>query len=181
MRDCEESIALFQQVGNRVMYVRALANLGYLELRAGRVEAARARFDEALGLARTIADPRGLSVHTCNLGFALHLAGADAEARALFEESLLIASSNSDLAMVAYARLGLALLASRAGDEKAAARLHGSADALHDKVGTQFQTVEARLREADIARLRRDLGDADFDDAYSAGRAENERVGLMPV
>ena len=181
MRDCKECIALFQRVGNRVMYVRALDNLGYLELRVGRVETARARFDEAVGLARTIADPRGLSVLTCNLGFALHLAGADAEARALFEESLLLASSNSDLTMVAYARLGLALLASRAGDQKAAARLHGSADALHEKLGTQFQIVEARLRDADIARLRRDLGDADFEDAYSVGRAENERAGLMPV
>jgi predicted ATPase/class 3 adenylate cyclase len=170
MRDCEECIAIFQTVGNRVMYVRALANLGYLELWVGRVEPARARFDEALRLARTLADPRGLSAHTCNLGFALYLSRAYAEARGLFEESLRIASSNSDLLMVAYAQLGLALLAALGGDAKAAARLHGNADALHEKLGTRLQPVESGLRDADIARLRADLGNAQFEAAYSGGR-----------
>ena len=107
-----------------------------------------------------------------SLGFALHLAGADAEALRRDRGVASACLEQLDLTMVAYARLGLALLASRAGDQKAAARLHGSADALHEKLGTQFQIVEARLRDADIARLRRDLGDADFEDAYSVGRAE---------
>jgi hypothetical protein len=73
--------------------------------------------------------------------------------------------------MVAYANLGLALVASRAGDAQTAASLHGAADAVNDRLGTQFDSLEARLRDADLTRLRAALGDTGFQSAYSAGQA----------
>jgi hypothetical protein len=80
----------------------------------------------------------------------------------MFDESLQIAQHHGDALTAAHAQLGLALLANRSGDAQAAASLHGLADALHEKLGTVADGVEARLRDADIARLREALGDEAF-------------------
>ena len=47
----------------------------------------------------------------------------------------------------AHAQLGLALLASRSGDARDAAQLHGIADAIHEKLRTTARELEARLRQ----------------------------------
>jgi tetratricopeptide (TPR) repeat protein len=167
----ENSLELSRQAGNKVLHLRTLNNLGYLQMEAGEIAAARARLAEGVRLAREIGDRRGLSFNSCTLGFASYLDHADTEARAMFDQSLAIAQRNGDQLMVAYANLGLALVASRAGDAQAAATLHGAADAIHDKLGTRFDSLESRLRDADLARLRAALGDAAFQTAYDAGRA----------
>jgi predicted ATPase/DNA-binding SARP family transcriptional activator len=167
----ENSLELSRQAGNKVLHLRTLNNLGYLQMEAGEIAAARARLAEGVRLAREIGDRRGLSFNSCTLGFASYLDHADTEARAMFDQSLAIAQRNGDQLMVAYAHLGLALVASRAGDAQAAATLHGAADAIHDKLGTRFDSLESRLRDADLARLRAALGDAAFQTAYDAGRA----------
>ena len=166
-----ESLELLRQTGNKVLYLGTLNNLSYLEMEAGKISVARARLTEAVRLAREIGDPRGLSLHLCTLGFASHLDNADTDARAMFDESLAIARRNGDQLMVAYAHLGLALIASRAGDAQTAAQLHGVADAIHDKLGARFDSLESRLRDADLTRLRAALGDTAFQTAYNAGRA----------
>ncbi len=61
----------------------------------------------------------------------------------MFDQSLAIAQRNGDQLMVAYAHLGLALIASRAGDAQTAATLHGTADAIHNKLGTRFDSLES--------------------------------------
>ena len=154
----EEGLALEQLMGDRVMYVRDLNQLGYLEMEAGQIDAARARLSEAVRVARTIGDQRGLSIYTCNLGFASYLDGDETAAGTMFDESLQIAQRHGDVLTAAHAQLGLALLASRSGDARAAADLHGIADAIHEKLGTAARGLEARLREADIATLREALG-----------------------
>jgi len=63
-----------------------------------------------------------------------------------------------------------ALLATRSGDPRRAATLHGTADAIFEALGTRPVAVEARLRETDLARLRETLGDTAFGLAYNAGR-----------
>lgn len=170
LRAIEECLTLFRQAGNQVLYVRNLNNLGYADMVTGEAGAARVRLEEAVRLVREIGDKRGLCYYTCNLGFALHLEGADGDARVMFDESLRIAKRNGDLGMQAYGQLGLALIAARAGEARAAARLHGAADAIHEKLGTCVEGVEARLRDADISRLRAELGDGAFEAAYGLGR-----------
>jgi hypothetical protein len=168
----QESLELLRQTGNRVLYLGTLNNLSYLEMEGGEISVARARLTEAVRLAREVGDPRGLSLHLCTLGFASHLDNADTDARAMFDQSLAIAQRNGDQLMVAYAHLGLALIASHAGDPQAAATLHGAADAIHDKLGARLDSLESRLRDADLTRLRAALGDTAFQTAYDAGRAQ---------
>ena len=169
----EECLALLRRAGNRALYAHNLNNLGYLEMEAGQVAAARLRLDEAVRVEREIGDQRGVAYAICNLAFASLLDGADADADAgaMFEESLRTARRMGDVTMLAYAQLGLAVVASRAGESQRAASLHGAADAIHERLATRVQGIESRLREADIARLRAELGDAVFDTAYSAGQS----------
>ncbi len=170
-RTVEKSLELFRQAGNKVLYLLCLNNLSYLEMEGGEISVPRARLAEGVRLAREIGDRRGLSLHSCTLGFASYLDHADTDARTMFEQSRAIAQRNGDQLMVAYAYLGLALIASRAGDTQTAGMLHGAADAICDKLGTRFDSLESRLRDADLARLRAALGDTRFHTAYNAGRA----------
>jgi predicted ATPase/DNA-binding SARP family transcriptional activator len=170
-RTVEKSLELSGQAGNKVLHLGALNNLSYLEMEGGEVSVARARLAEAVRLAQEIGDQRGLSLQLCTLGFASHLDDADADARAMFDHALAIAHRNGDQLMVAYARLGLALIASRAGDVQTAATLHGAADAIHTRLGTHFDTLESELRDADLTHLRAALGRTAFQTAYNAGYA----------
>ena len=181
VRTAEKSLEMSRQAGNTVLHLRTLNNLGYLEMEAGEIGAARARLAEGVHLAREIGDRRGLSFNSCTLGFASYLDNADADARAMFDQSLAIAQRNGDQLMVAYAHLGLALVASRAGDPQAAATLHGAADAINDKLGTRFDSLESQLRDTDLSRLRAALGDTIFQTAYNAGHAADIPAAAAPA
>jgi len=173
-RTVEKSLELSRQAGNKVLYLSTLNNLSYLEMEGGEVSVPRARLAEAVRLAREIGAQRGLI--SCTLGFASYLDNADTDARTMFEQSLAISQRNGNQLLVAYAQLGLALIASRAGDAQTAAMLHGAADAIHDKLGTRFDSLEARLRDADLTKLRATLGDTAFHAAYNAGRSPSPAV-----
>jgi predicted ATPase/DNA-binding SARP family transcriptional activator len=180
-RTVEKSVELSRQAGNKVLYLGTLNNLSYLELEAGDVGAARARLAEGVRLAQEIGDRRGLSLVACTLGFASYLDHADSEAQTMFEQSLATARRNGDPLMVSYAHLGLALMASRNGDARAAATLHGAADAIQEKLGTRFDSLEARLREADITQLRATLGARAFQGAYDAGHTAEVVTAVIPA
>jgi hypothetical protein len=173
----EASLELSRRAGNTVLRLRTLNNLGYLEMEAGEISPARTHLAEGVRLAREIGDRRGLSFNSCTLGFASYLDNADADARAMFDQSLDIAHRDGDQLMIAYTYLGLALVASRAGDARTAATLHGTADAVHGKLGTRLDTLESRLRDADLTRLRATLGDTAFQTAYNAGYAPETAAG----
>jgi hypothetical protein len=179
VRAYEECLSLERDAGNQVMWPRNLNHLACLEMEAGQIAAARARLSEAVRIARTIADRRGLSLYTCNLGFTAYLDGDDAGALTMFDESLQIAQRSGDPIRVAHAQLGLALLASRSGEFQAAARLHGIADAIHEMFGTVTVGLEARLRDADIARLREALTQAAFETAYTEGHVPQQMQGPL--
>ena len=177
----EKSLELSRRAGNKVLHLRTLNNVGYLEMEAGEISSARIRLAEGVRLAREIGDRRGLSFNSCTLGFASYLDNADAEARSMFDQSLAIAKGNGDQLMVAYSHLGLALVTSRAGDAQTAATLHGVADAVNDKLGTRFDSLESRLRDIDVARLRASLGDTAFQIAYNAGQTPEMTAAATPA
>jgi predicted ATPase len=165
----EKSLELCRQAGNTVLYLGTLNNLSYLDMEGGEISVSRARLAGGVRLAQEIGARRGLGLLSCTLGFASYLDNADTDARAMFDQSLAIARRHGDQLMVAYAYLGLALLATRTGHAQAAATRHGTADAIHHRLGTSFDRLESRLRAADLTRLRAALGENDFQTAYDAG------------
>jgi predicted ATPase/DNA-binding SARP family transcriptional activator len=178
-RTVGQSLMLAHQAGNTALYLGTLNNLSYLELEDGRISAARARLAEGVHLAQEIGARRGLSLLSCTLGFASYLADADTDARAMFDQCLAIAQRSGDQLMVAYAQLGRALVASRTGEPRAAARLHGAADAIHARLGTRFDSLESRLRAGDLSRLRSALGVTAFQAAYNAGYASDVPAAVI--
>ncbi len=88
----------------------------------------------------------------------------------MWEESLKLFRQVGARDGTASALAGLAAAAHAAGDDPAAARLFGAADAALDEAGMQFATVaraeSARYREA----VRQALDEAAFEVAYQAGR-----------
>jgi predicted ATPase/class 3 adenylate cyclase len=181
VRAFEECLLLCRQIGNEVLYVRALCNLGYEEIMAGELAAARTHLIEGVRRAEEMGDTRALAFYACNLGFAAYLDGADAEAWSFFKQSLSAARRSGHVVISAYGHLGLALLAGRAGEPFAATQLHAVADAIHHELGTRVQGVESTLRDDDIARLRAGLGDAEFEVAYRAGRERWARDPSLPA
>ena len=170
VRMCEQCLTLFEKAGDRLMSSRTLGNLAYLEMAAGEYPAACRRLTEAIGILRDAGDERGLALCLSNLGFALFLDGMSDEAQTVFDEQLRVCRRTGDLGLTAYAQLGLALLTSRNGDFAAAAELHGSADAIHETLGTRVEGVESQIRDADITSLRAALGETTFEAAYTLGR-----------
>jgi hypothetical protein len=66
--------------------------------------------------------------------------------------------------------MGLAMAGS-GHDPVRSARLHGAADQALAALGETVDSLEARLRDADLERLRAAMGSAQFDVQHAAGRA----------
>ena len=179
-RDAAESLSLFRQAGDRREVGTMLGNLGYAELSLGDLETARGHLLESLGIAREMNDPYGVVYETANLGLAECLMGAPDAATALFAESFDLASQVRMKVGIAYALIGLAMAGSGT-DPVRSARLHGAADEALAALGETVDSVEARLRDGDLQRLRSALGAAAFDAEYAVGRAmtSEEIAGLV--
>jgi DNA-binding CsgD family transcriptional regulator len=148
-----------------------LGNLGYFELLAGDLDAARSHLAESLDIARELSDRFGIMDQTFNLGLAECLSGSPEAARVLFAESLGLAQRTGVKHQTAYGLLGLALTDHDRAGPGWPARLHGAADQALAGLGEILEPLEARLAGQDRERLRAEMGDADFEAEYAAGRA----------
>lgn len=170
VRDAAESVTLFRQAGDRREVGTMLGNLGYAELSLGGLETARGHLVESLAIARELNDTYGMVYETFNLGLAEYLSGRPDATGDLFAESFDLARRAQMKAGTAYALIGLAMAGSGT-DPARSARLHGAADSALAALGETVEALEARLRNADLRRLRATLGAAAFDAEYAAGQA----------
>jgi hypothetical protein len=136
-------------------------------LAAGDIPAARAYVDQAILAERTIGGPAWLMI--VQLGWVLRAEHNPEEARSTLQTALRASRRNGERLGIAYATLGLALLAADAGDCDLAAELHGAAQAALDRTGLPWQQLEARYRQQSLRDVRAALGDERFDDAYATG------------
>ena len=146
-----------------------LGNLGYYELSAGDLDAARRHLAESLDIFRALNHRDGIVYQAINLGLAEYLAGSPRAAEALFAESFDLARRMGMRASTGYALIGLAMAGSGA-DPGWSARLHGAADQALAGLGRVIEPLEARLADVDRQRLRVAMGDEAFDTEYAAGR-----------
>jgi predicted ATPase/DNA-binding CsgD family transcriptional regulator len=171
-RDAAEALRLFRQAGDRLQAGRLLGNLGYYEVSAGDLDAARRHLAESLDIARALGNRLSALQGTVNRGLAEYLGGSPGVAAALFAESLDLARRVGMKRLTAYALIGLAMTRRRGRADPAwSARLHGAADQALADLGHTLQPLEARLAELDRQRLREAMGTEAFDAEYAAGRA----------
>lgn len=147
-----------------------LNDLARLDEREGDLDAALRRLTEALEVCRRASNRFNEPVIYCNLGFVRYRLG-DPAAAAAFLASASQAARYGAIPMLATSLVGLALCQSAAGDAPGAARLHGMANAIAAAVGEDPDDDEVALIDGDLARLRAELGDRAFEEAYDAGAA----------
>jgi non-specific serine/threonine protein kinase len=167
----EECATLFRRAGDRRGAASAAMNLGVVALDAGDLESARGLTSEAVEVFRELGDRQGFVLSAINGGYVAYLEGVDEAGRQLFHEALKMARRIGARPLMAYAILGLAFTATRAGAVLCGATLHGVFDEMFSALGAVPEALDAKLREADHARLREVLGDDGFDAAYRTGRA----------
>ena len=134
----------------------------------GDLVAARAHLEQAGEAGQVV----GAAPHYVNIiaGVLLREEGDREGAHAMLADSLRLARRAGDRFHVAFACLGLALLAGDAGASQRAAELHGVAQAVVDQLGIPWLRFE-RLRRASIDGLLANLGETEFQHAYETGHA----------
>jgi predicted ATPase/class 3 adenylate cyclase/tetratricopeptide (TPR) repeat protein len=164
-----EAIACTERSGDHFINSRLNNNAGWAALVAGDIPAARAHLEAAAQAVQQIGW-EDASVQE-NLGDVLRAERDLDGARSTFEAALRISRRNGDTWNMAYAILGLALLAGDAGDWDRAATLHGVAQAFQDRTGNPWQELAARDRRDSLDQARAHMGDEQLDRAYAQGMA----------
>ncbi len=164
-----EAIACTERSGDHFVHSRLHNNAGCAALEAGDIPAARAHLEAAAQAVQQI----GWEDATvqANLGDVLRAERDLDSARSAFEAALRIGRRNGDNWYMAYAILGLALLAGDEGDWDQAAALHGVAQAFQDRTGNPWQKLAARDRRDSLDQARAHLGDEQLERAYARGMA----------
>jgi len=142
---------------------------GVQALREGNIPAARAYLQQAAEAIRETGD-QGLGV-SVNMGWVLRQDNDPDGAQSSFETVLRMSRRNGDRYGIAYAILGLACLATDAGNWDRAAVLHGVAQASLDRTGQPWEELEARYRRDSLDQVRARLGREQFERACAEGMA----------
>ena len=163
LRYLEESASFFREHGEPARAAYALAMMGW-HLRSLREdEAAAARWNDALALARAADDPGALALPLIHMAFPDPHGGRDAETRRrLLDEALPLAERSGDPLLLAMAYRIAGDLALQRGDLPAARAAFGvdlaSTRALKETVGiwgTLVSLGRVATQEGDLAGARR--------------------------
>jgi predicted ATPase/DNA-binding XRE family transcriptional regulator len=164
-----EAIACCERSGDASDYYALHVNAGCHALLCGDVPAARACLETAI----RAAEENGLppSYAQVNLGLALRAEHDLDGARRAYEEGLRLCRRLGYKIPMAAAILGLACVAADMGEWHRAATLHGSAQALRDQTGNQWEALECGLRAESLDQIAGAIGDEQLRQAYDAGTA----------
>ncbi len=140
----------------------------------GDLTEAAALFAEALGRFRIddggVSDLRGAFYASSNLGLTAHARGDVAGAATQYRESLTLARAVGDLAGIAELLALVGALTAKMSAERAA-RLLGAGNVISERIGEAVQPYARELPNRAEAALRRRLGEAAFEAAWTAGRS----------
>jgi predicted ATPase/class 3 adenylate cyclase len=131
----EESLLLFQELGDTTLTISALSMLGWAANQAGEMDLGLARREQAVALARDQKDRLNLATALSNLGLSLMMRDDHARARVPLEESLALCRALGDLKGVASAIDALAMLELDEGDLTRASSMMEEALALARRIG----------------------------------------------
>jgi predicted ATPase/class 3 adenylate cyclase len=152
----EESLALFQELGDTTWTVRTVSVLGQTAVRAREFKRGLALREQAVALARGEADEWNLAMALLNLGLSRLQVEDHSRAQVAFEESLELHQALGDLEGAAQVLDGLGMLALGEGNYKQAVSLLEEALALARKVGHVLQVADFM---ADLAVVTLHEGD----------------------
>jgi predicted ATPase/DNA-binding SARP family transcriptional activator len=110
-----QSMALYEEVGDRWGLARALASLGWTAEQVGRLDEAKVLCQRSLAIRRELGDQRGMAEAMLNLGIISWVQGHLDEAEYLFRESLGISRALDDWIRMAQTMKSLGEVLVRSG------------------------------------------------------------------
>jgi predicted ATPase/DNA-binding CsgD family transcriptional regulator len=150
----ERALALAREAGDATSAARILAFLGEVLLKAGQADRARACWEEAAALYRSLPEDPWTAFAPKNLGYLALIAGDHDRAEAHFEESLAVARRVDHAWGVAEAHALLAELARVRDDARRAAALFGESLRNHAQQGDRIGIAQCLTGLGRVAATR---------------------------
>ena len=167
---CEESLALAREMGSPDKIAGSLADLATALLEQGNDEQVRALCEESLVIWQQLGHKAGCA-HTLTILGRLALQQGDVErATQCYQESLVLRQETGEKEGVAETLEGVANVAAVRGQSRHAAQLYGAAAALRAAAGTPLPPNERAFYEHAVAKVRVDLGETAFTQAWAKGQ-----------
>jgi tetratricopeptide (TPR) repeat protein len=167
----EESLALFEALGDASSMANMLNDLGVVARRQREFDLATRLFDASLARARVAGNELGVARTLSNLG---HVAADQHDyprAIALYRESLELQAEVGDLRGIAWSLERIPALPSSWEWPEQAARLFGAAAAARDAAGLPLPPAGRDWYDRALVEVQARLGEAAFREAWTAGRA----------
>lgn len=167
----EEGLSVGSRARPATPALRALVGLGEVALAGGDIATARTHFEGALARATGAGDRLGRARALYGLGEVGRAGGDEAQATLLHHQALALHHQVGDPASVVDSLEAIARLAAASGRHARAARLLGAAQSLRDATHVRYARPPSQQAgaAAEVAVVRRALGDAKFDAAWSQG------------
>jgi len=167
----DESLRLCRSSGDAWGLAWSLYALAFLRLAQGDPAQARPALDEALVQLRQQDIAFGVFRVLLALGHTLFEQGDVAHAEARFREGLALSRATPLLTFITIGLEGLAMVAAAQGRPVRAARLWGAAEALREATDERRWHVFQRAYDRALAAARTQLAEAEWANAWAAGRA----------
>ena len=167
----EEGLVIARELGDRYSLTFILHTLGDVARRQGHLDRAQALHEEAREIKLELGDRRSVAHSLNSLALVARERGDPNRAEALHREGLALASEVGDKQGVVESLEGLARVAAMTREMPRAARLFGAATALREALGVSLDQDAEDGHERAVAEVRAELGDAAYEETWSAGRA----------
>jgi tetratricopeptide (TPR) repeat protein len=167
----EESLKLYQELGDRHGIANVLNYLGGAAQGQGKYDEARTLYAESLSLWRELGSKSGIAYALVSLGDAVSRQGDTVMARSQLEEGLRLCRELGDKRGIALTLENFAVVLSAQTESAQAARLLGAAQSLRKSIRSPLPPNEQERVDRQIAQLSMVLGHAAFTEAWEAGNA----------
>ena len=176
--DLDAALALARGLDDPWLLATSLLNAGIARIAATQTAEARALIGEALRVYAELGDERFRARSLGYLGLAALVDADPARGEALYAQSLSVFEALGEAKGIAEGLMGLAMAAAARGLPLRAAQLGGAAERVRESFAGRALPVERRLAEHGLALAREQLGEAEWDAAWTSGRAlrENEAI-----
>jgi tetratricopeptide (TPR) repeat protein len=167
-----ESLTLCHELGETGPIIPVLNTLGEIAIAQGDYTRATALLEESLALDRARENPGRRGAWALrNLGLVAQAQGDYGRAAVHYRESLILRQELQDTAGVAQCLASLAEVAEALEQPVRAARLWGTAEALHATTGASLSHADRARHEHSVAAVRAQFDEAPFAAARAEGRA----------
>jgi tetratricopeptide (TPR) repeat protein len=177
----EEAIGVFRKLNDPTNEAFMHMHIGNGKLARGEIDGAAAHYEQSLALRKRVRDLRGVGASCGAMGYIQEQRGHHEKAVEWYRQALsalAVIGSPWDLGGVLPC---LCLELTRAGRYEDAAKVLGCADSHLIKVKAARDIVDSQLYDRWVSHVKAQLGEADYEAAYRAGRAMTLEAAMAMV